>query len=79
MRIVSVPDISVNVTRSGWNIGGGAEFMFAPQWSAKAEYSFLDFGKDNIPLLADSVDTRVHEFKSDVNYHFAPGTLFELW
>ena len=53
-------DISVNVTRSGWNIGGGAEFMFAPQWwSAKAEYSFLDFGKDNVPLLADRVDTRV--------------------
>jgi len=75
----SVPDISVNVTRSGWNIGGGAEFMFAPQWSAKAEYSFLDFGKDNVPVLGDSVDTRVHEFKFGVNYHFAPGTLFGRW
>jgi opacity protein-like surface antigen len=44
----------------------------------QAEYSFLDFGKDNIPLLGDSVDTRVHEFKFGVNY-FVPGTLFGLW
>jgi len=75
----SVPGISANVTRSGWNVGAGAEFMLAPQWSAKAEYNFLDFGKDSIPVLGDTVDTRVHQFKVGVNYHFLPGTLFGRW
>jgi opacity protein-like surface antigen len=77
----SVPGASINVTRSGWNVGGGAEYMLAPQWSAKAEYNFLDFGKDNLgfPLSGIGVDTRVHEFKIGVNYHWAPGTLFGRW
>jgi len=57
----------------------GRGVYVCPAVVAKAEYSFLDFGKDNIPLLADSVGTRVHEFKFGVNYHFAPDTLFERW
>jgi len=75
----SVPRASVSETRSGWNIGGGAEFMLAPQWSAKAEYNFLDFGRDNIGFLGVGVDTQVHEFKIGVNYHWVPGTLFGRW
>jgi opacity protein-like surface antigen len=77
----SVAPFSTNVTRSGWNIGAGAEFMLAPQWSAKAEYNFLDFGKDNLGGLFSgiAVDTQVHEFKVGVNYHFVPGTLFGRW
>lgn len=77
----SVPGVSINVTRTGWNIGAGAEFMLAPQWSAKAEYNFLDFGKDNLGgvFTGFAVDTQVHEFKVGVNYHFVPGTLFGRW
>jgi len=75
----SIPGLSVNITRDGWNIGAGAEFMLAPQWSAKAEYNFLDFGKDSISPIAATVDTQVHEFKVGVNYHFVPGTLFGHW
>jgi outer membrane autotransporter protein len=73
-----VPRFLVSDTRDGWNIGAGAEFMLAPQWSAKAEYTFLDFGKDTIPIFG-TVDTQVHEFKVGVNYHFVPGTLFGRW
>jgi outer membrane autotransporter protein len=77
----SVPGASVNVTRTGWNIGAGAEFMIAPQWSAKAEYNFLDFGTDNLgfPLAGIGVNTQVNEFKVGVNYHWVPGTLFGRW
>jgi outer membrane autotransporter protein len=77
----SVPDASLNITRSGWNLGVGAEFMIAPQWSAKAEYTYLDFGTDTLgfPLIGTAVDTQVHEFKVGVNYHFLPGTLFGRW
>jgi opacity protein-like surface antigen len=72
---------SINDSRVGWNIGAGAEFMLAPQWSAKAEYTFLDFGSDNLgfPLTGIAVDTQVHEFKVGVNYHFLPGSLFGRW
>jgi outer membrane immunogenic protein len=29
-------------TRSGYAVGGGLEFAFAPNWSAKAEYLYVD-------------------------------------
>jgi outer membrane immunogenic protein len=32
-------------TRVGWTVGGGGEWMIAPQWSIKAEYLFVDLGK----------------------------------
>jgi outer membrane immunogenic protein len=31
-------------TRTGWTIGGGAEWMFAPHWSAFLEGNYMDFG-----------------------------------
>jgi len=31
-------------TRAGWTIGAGLEWMFAPNWSAKAEYLYVDLG-----------------------------------
>jgi outer membrane immunogenic protein len=31
-------------TRTGWTAGGGVEWKFAQQWSAKAEYLFYDLG-----------------------------------
>jgi outer membrane autotransporter protein len=70
---------SVNDTRGGWNVGVGAEYLIAPQWSVKAEYNYLDFGRDNIPAFGLGVDTQVNEFKVGVNYHFAPGALFGRW
>jgi outer membrane immunogenic protein len=35
---------SVSDTRAGWTAGGGLEWMFAPNWSAKAEYLYYDLG-----------------------------------
>ena len=33
---------SDDTTNLGWTVGGGAEWMFAPQWSAKIEYLYMD-------------------------------------
>lgn len=30
--------------KSGWTIGGGVEYMFAPRWTAFLEYNYLNFG-----------------------------------
>ncbi len=34
-------------TGSGWTIGGGVEWMFAPHWSAFLEGNYMDFGSRN--------------------------------
>jgi outer membrane immunogenic protein len=31
-------------TRVGWTVGGGLEWMFLPNWSAKVEYLYYDLG-----------------------------------
>jgi outer membrane immunogenic protein len=35
---------SLSTTRFGWTAGAGLEWMFAPNWSAKAEYLYYDLG-----------------------------------
>jgi outer membrane immunogenic protein len=34
----------LSTTRTGWTIGGGVEWMFAPHWSAFLEGNWMDFG-----------------------------------
>jgi outer membrane immunogenic protein len=31
-------------TLTGWTVGGGAEWMFAPHWTVKGEYLYYDLG-----------------------------------
>ncbi len=44
-----------STTRVGWTAGGGAEWMFLPNWSAKVEYAYYDLGSvtySSGPLVA---------------------------
>jgi outer membrane immunogenic protein len=41
---------SSSTLRAGWTAGGGFEWMFAPKWSAKAEYLYYDLGRVNNQL-----------------------------
>ena len=63
-------------TATGWTLGTGIEYMWAPGWSAKAEYDYLDFGTQNVAFGALgtslAVTTQVHEFKAGVNWHWLP-------
>jgi outer membrane immunogenic protein len=38
---------STSTTRGGWTIGAGGEWAFAPTWSAKLEYLYIDLGNFN--------------------------------
>jgi opacity protein-like surface antigen len=38
--------------RTGWTVGGGAEWMFAPRWSVFAEYNFMGFGTQSASFAA---------------------------
>jgi outer membrane receptor protein involved in Fe transport len=35
---------SANQTKLGWTMGAGAEWAFAPRWSVRAEYLYVDLG-----------------------------------
>ena len=71
-------------TRAGWTAGGGMEWMFAPNWSLKWEYLYIDLGKLNYadrcisavcgsaPAYATSVQFREQVARVGINYHFNP-------
>jgi outer membrane immunogenic protein len=64
---------SLSDTRVGWTIGTGVEWAIAPNWSAKLEYNYLDFGKDTYNIVnwgPVDVDSQVHLVKLGLNYRF---------
>lgn len=76
---------SYSDTCVGWTAGGGVEWMFWPNWSAKAEYLYYDLGsvtrtfatvrtQNSGPafLLANQASTRFngHIVRAGLNYHF---------
>ena len=58
---------------SGYTVGGGIEYMFAPNWSAKAEYMYTHLESQTYtiaPLTFDSGTAEFSSVKIGVNYHF---------
>lgn len=64
----------------GWMVGGGVEWLFAPNWSVFAEYDWSDFGTQTVELSyrnADWGDKFKYEYQQSigsavlgVNYRF---------
>jgi outer membrane immunogenic protein len=69
--------VDVTDTRIGWTAGAGVEYAFAPAWSAKLEYNYLDFGDTNVsfaPGISTNIDQQIHAVKLGINYKFGfPG------
>ena len=61
---------------NGYTIGAGLEYMFAPNWSAKVEYQYYNFGDARLvaPDLG-SFTTDDHTVKAGLNYRFNLGGL----
>jgi outer membrane immunogenic protein len=61
-------------TRTGWTAGGGVEWMFAPHWSAKAEYLYVDLssngGANNGWNIGYNFQPAINVVRAGVNYHF---------
>jgi outer membrane immunogenic protein len=69
-------------TATGWTLGGGFEWAFAPNWSVKLEYLYYDLG--NTTLVANPVpanppfqvattfEDQGHIARIGVNYRFGP-------
>lgn len=64
--------------KSGYTVGGGLEYMFAPNWSAKAEYQYYNFGNTTFTagppaIVGARVKDDEQSVKLGVNYRFGWG------
>lgn len=65
----SVSDHGVN---TGYVVGAGVEWAFAPRWSMKAEYLYMDFGDQTLAGTGGVavVDTDAQTMRVGLNYKF---------
>jgi outer membrane immunogenic protein len=61
-------------TRDGYTVGAGLEYMFAPNWSAKVEYQYYNFGSTTfltpVGLAGVRFNDDEHTVKAGINYRF---------
>ena len=72
---VVAPGVSESQTRVGWTAGAGAEKKFNQNWSAKAEYLYVDLGtKTYFGGTGNQIDVKFHDhiFRVGFNYAFSP-------
>jgi outer membrane immunogenic protein len=71
---------STSHTSAGWTVGAGAEWMFAPNWSVKAEYLYVDLGSHSstiaytygpfVSTLTSTARDTEHVVRGGINFHF---------
>jgi outer membrane immunogenic protein len=67
--------VGASNTNAGWTLGGGIEMSIAGNWSAKAEYLYVDLGKFNCGIacgaaLTNNVSFNTSLVRAGVNYRF---------
>src|SRR5215475_2188656 len=70
-----VPFATTGNNKDGYTVGAGLEYMFAPNWSAKAEYQYYNFGNTTFtaapaPIAGTRFRDDDHTVKVGVNYRF---------
>ena len=75
-------DIRENTMFSGFVVGGGVEWAFAPNWSMKAEYQWINLGREDFSAQVlvggaptgftahTSATPEIQTFRLGVNYRF---------
>jgi outer membrane immunogenic protein len=70
--------VSKTDTQTGYVLGGGIEYKFAPAWSFKAEYQYINLGSETLTgallnnevhLPNKNVDTNLNTVRVGFNYH----------
>lgn len=64
--------------KDGYTVGGGLEYLFAPNWSAKVEYQYYNFGNTTftagpIDIVSRRFTNEEHTVKAGLNYRFGWG------
>ena len=64
-------------TQVGWTAGGGVEFAFTPNWTAKVEYLYVDFGDLSCTaagclagLPSNTLNLTENVVRAGINYKF---------
>jgi outer membrane immunogenic protein len=76
--LIGPVDPSTSTTRTGWTVGAGAEWVFAPHWSTTLEYNYYDFGSHGVTLTDPrgvtvsgmTLKDTIHAVTVGVNYRF---------
>lgn len=80
----AVASVNTTSTHAGWTVGGGIEWAFDNNWSAKAEYLYVDLGSTNsvipscTPCAIGSDIAVSHRYTESIarlgiNYRFSAG------
>ncbi len=62
-----------SATQAGWTAGAGVEAAFAPNWTAKVEYLYVDFAGLTVPAGGTNITVNLTEnlVRAGVNYKFS--------
>jgi len=52
---------------TGYTVGGGLEYMFAPAWSAKVEYQYYNFDTTNVAYTGATAGPQSLSYKDDLH------------
>jgi outer membrane immunogenic protein len=71
----AAPGLAGNSTTNlGWTVGAGLEFAIAGNWTAKAEYLYVNLGRFNCSLSCgagiDNVSFNANLVRAGINYRF---------
>jgi outer membrane immunogenic protein len=66
-------------TVPGWTAGGGVEYLFLPNWSARLEYDYYGFRNQNVGFngppgffFTEIIKQNMQTVTVGINYHFGP-------
>lgn len=62
--------LSESKTTIGWTVGGGVEVGLTPNWTAKAEYLYIDLASRRFSVTGASNAIDSNLLRLGVNYHF---------
>ncbi|MBM3607803.1 MAG: porin family protein, partial [Alphaproteobacteria bacterium] len=63
-------------TSVGWTVGAGLEYMITPNWTARAEYRYTDYGSasgarfPNFPNERQTGEFKTHDVRIGISYKF---------
>lgn len=67
--------VTTSTTKTGWTYGTGVEAALGGNWTAKAEYLYLNFGSSTVAATGAgtlSVKNQEQVFRGGLNYRFGP-------
>jgi outer membrane immunogenic protein len=62
--------LSESHNNAGWTLGFGAEYLFAPKFSAKIEYLYVDLNNSNFSITGAGNGFQFGVVRAGINYHF---------